>query len=319
MSVTDGTVVAVVTARTSRDLIIATTTKVICWRAADSTIQPIFSSGKSRRVLGLATDSTATCAYVLYGEGVDLYLRCISLGSHGRFEQDGQIKFENVPGSGTDWYLKPMVVAASKDDPAGVVMLTNRHGCFAFKGPNLNACTPRMLVDAHSAFLIADDSDNGIWLWDHRGLDHPNTAYAPTNSLRVSWAPGIPAGNCMTVANLDWTTNEGELDIVGLDTNGYVNTFHVAHTSVHSLNFVYRVSTTDNSYTAACLLGPGVIAAATRTNEIAWLIVRDGKMLPYRAVTRLNNTQPIVALATISQLHIIAVLANGSVIRIRHP
>ncbi len=315
--VNEGTVVAVVMASTSRDLIIATTTTVKCWRAADGQVQTVLPIGKRRRVLGLATDKHATAVCVLYGEGPDLYLRWISLGHNGHFQQEGQIKYENVPGSGSTWYLKPTINSWSDVESIGVVTLVNPYGCYSYRGTSLNACKPPFAGKKDLTYLLAEDRHGGLWIWDQIDLRFVSATHTESELIRPPWTPAVPPGSCLTVPTVDLICGDRHLEIVGVDSDGVLHWAKVI-AKQEDLNLKHHCGSRLDDYSAACLLGPNHIAAATTKGEIVWLNAANDGLTAHKRKTTLSEDSPVVALSALSQ-QVIAVLANGAVRRIKTP
>jgi hypothetical protein len=211
------------------------------------------------------------------------------------------------------WYLEPVV--GSDRGAMSITVATPRHR-LQLSGNYLAATSHhRFLPNGGLTHLLVRDGDRA-WDWDERYLRLLDAGYPPRQLCRwlPHWTPAVPPGSSLRVPRTDWLTpSPGVLEVAGVDRDGGVHWFRYdAHDPKNTA--VRTAAATDSSFTAAALLGPGVVVAASAANVIQWL-VPDGTRLRLRAAVTLQVPSRVVALVGRGPT-VAAVLADGTALRV---
>jgi hypothetical protein len=310
----DGTTVGVVAAHESRDLIVATTRAVVCWRAADGRVVPLYQ-GAGREVLGLSADPAGRMVFVLFGEGPRVYLT--SYVAHGANSFSSVAQHEVT----AQWDLRELYhlhPAAHPRDGDVRVTLYAGDKRMMFAGPLLR---PRATGEGRDVYLrVVGEPD--VWGWDVGSLRWFGDAGTVTK-WRADWEPAIPEGSPLTVRAVDWMTPSPRvLQIVGVDRPGVV---HWSKFDAHRTDGPTDSKQTASlahpaGFLAACLERPDHVVAATATNELHWLRAGGKGLEPRTAPRTLPVPARIVALAARRPGEgVAAVLEDGSAVVVHRP
>jgi hypothetical protein len=321
----EGTVTAVGVARDSGDIVVAATTALVCWQVDEGRVRPVFPTGY-RNVIALSVSAAGGVIYSLHFEDDDgsvFVLRCFATADrHGSFRPMASARVGAKEASAIGWHLQP---SPSSCGGEYTVTLAAPGGAVAYRGVHLQPQPPgwfRPEEDAVMHLLVDDDSC--IWEWDERYVHFRLLAEdGPAFGWPVPWVPGRPAGSSLLCPRVDWLTPTRRLlEVAGVDRGG----------ALYWSEFDGRVpcepppsrtvtETHPNRFLAACLLGPGVVAAVTGKNEVHWLRVAGG--LKFRAWAPPRKLAvPARAVALVSRPHaneVVAVLDDGSAVRVPKP
>jgi hypothetical protein len=128
----------------------------------------------------------------------------------------------------------------------------------------------------------------------------------------------------MTEANyhpVDWLAPaEMLLEVTGVDADGDVYWSEFDARPVTNPKVRTATAPVSTKYVAACLVGPGKVAAAAADNQIHWLHPAEGELKPLARPTPLQPPAPIFAItARPAANELVAVLSNGLALRIPFP
>jgi tetratricopeptide (TPR) repeat protein len=312
----DGFVTAVAAARDSAAVVVATTSAVVCWRPDVGVVVPVCPSG-GRIVVSVAADPTANVVYLLQENGEDLLLRCYRSGDPRPFEPGGQVGFSEVAGR-PGWQILPFV----DDGPEGpVVTVVGQIGCYQYHGLYLQPTS----FDAgigETTHLVADAGDGGWWQWVGRMVAlRPTPIAADLVRWTVPWLPGRPIGTSLANCPVDWLIPaRSVLEVCGLVAEGtlYWSRFDALDPDAPTTRT--RTRTHPDRFLAACLVTPGVVAAATGRNEVLWYRESGDGLLPHGPPIRLGVPARAVALVAPARSgRLIVVLEDGSAVQLFRP
>jgi hypothetical protein len=120
---------------------------------------------------------------------------------------------------------------------------------------------------------------------------------------------------------VDWFAHSaGSLEVAGVDTDGILHWADFFDRPGSPSPPVQSASDTQMDwYVAACLMAPRHVVAVNRRNELRWLRV-DGSKLKVTAARPLNVPARVVALVARPPAgEVMAVLADGSAVRVPRP
>lgn len=311
----DGTVTAVAVARGTFDVVVATTAAVVLWRVTEGRIIPVCPPGG--RVFGLSTDPGGRVVYVLSGAGDSAWLRCFTQSRDGSFQPMGQLERGGWEPDAGGWHLEPEA-AFEKGDYR--VTLATPAGRERLSGFYLQPGNPdRFLVDGTNTHLLVRHGDDWAWDWDERFV-----RWLSVSKMRCRWvphwSPGVPAGSPLAAPGVDWLTpSTGLLEVAGVDRDGVLHwsVFHAADPADPASQ-----SASDTQldwYTAACLVAPRQVVAATRRNEIRWLRVEGAKLKVTAAKALAVPARVVTLVARPAAGEVVAILADGSAVRVPRP
>lgn len=315
--ITDGVVRAVVKASTSNDLILATTTSVVCWRADDGLISAVCGT-REQNVLGVSTDETGHSVYVLVMTEGHGCLRFYKSELRQDFKLMGQVDLE-PPGDNVDaWYLQPN----AWDHPSGCsVTVATPEQRLHIIGPSLRQePLGPFLPTGTATHLLAVTQRDWAWDWDDRFIRlrrrrKHSIEFETACRWTPDWVPGLMGGNSMARAMIDWhSPQERVLEITTVSKAGLL--FWSEH---DGRDEEYPKSKTLSAthpagYTASCFIGPGKIAAVTAQNEVHWFRVST-TLQPISPQVKIAVPSRAVALASVGK-DLIVVLQDGSVVRV---
>jgi hypothetical protein len=128
----------------------------------------------------------------------------------------------------------------------------------------------------------------------------------------------------MTEANyhpVDWLAQaETLLEVTGVDADGDVYWSEFDARPATNPKVRTAAAPVSTKYVAACLVGPGKVAAAAADNQIHWLHPAEGELKPFARPTPLQPPAPIFAItARPAANELVTVLSNGLALRIPFP
>ena len=306
----DGTTVGVVAARESRDLIVATTRAVVCWRA-DGRVVPVCQT-LGRDVLGLSADPGGHLVYVLFGEGDRALLTSHQATGPHTFAPMAQHALDAGPPA-RDNRLNPAAWPRDGEVRATVWSGDQRH---TFAGPYLR---PRAFGGGRDVTLRVEGVHD-VWHWDRRTVHWHSGGNAIGRGV-VTWEPGTPAGSPLTVPAVDWLAPVSRvLELAGTDRDGVVHwTKFEAGKGGPGAPLTASLSH-PAGFLAACLERPGHVLAATAANELHWLRAGARGFEPRTAPRTLPVPARVVALAARRPGEgVAAVLEDGSAVVVHRP
>jgi tetratricopeptide (TPR) repeat protein len=310
-----GPVYAVVVARGSGDVVVAAAGGIAGWRR-DGTVAVYAREMPARPLLGLAASADGVIVVTLGVEGEDPTARCYALGAMepARRGLNDFLLTDGGPPAG--WYLAP--VAGADRGTVGVIIAT-RSERLGLTGSYLAATTQHgFLPEGGLTHLLVRDAHGRGWDWADRFLRQLDPGHPPrwVGRWAPHWTPAVPPGSSLTVPRTDWITPEpGVIEVAGVDRVGVAHWFRFDGRAA-SNTAPRGAATTADRFTAACLVGPGRVVAATDGNEVRWLEPTGTELRP-RAVVLLSVPARVVALATGGVTgEVVVVLADGSVLRV---
>lgn len=311
----DGTVTAVVVARDSLDLVVATTSVIICWRAADGRVVSVLPTGR-REVLGLSVAPDGDTLYVLYSDGDGTTLRCFESASPGLIVTMGLADQGVAPDE--PLYIQPSCSAWAGEP---VVTLCVRSQRVSYRGHYLLAGTPReYAAGGEHTCLLASGHGGETWDWNEGFLWYRpgSPPSGPPVRLVAPWLPGVPEGSPLVVPPLDWVTPApGILEAVGVDREGamYWSEFDARDPARRQSRTA--TATHPHGYRAACLTAPGSVVAVTGQNEVL-RFAAVGSVLKLRgAARRVDLPARAVFLAARRPANeLVVVLDDGTAVRL---
>jgi hypothetical protein len=316
----DGTVTAVAVARDSFDLIVATTSVVVCWRIDDGRVLPVCPAAGT--VIGLSTDPGGGVVYVLTTDEGEFRVRCLAAGRSGSFQAMGQKEWvegrDPVDGG---WYLEP---SASFGQGDYQVTVAGPGGRLRLSGWYLRTGYPdRYLSDGRNTHLLVRGGETRAWDWDDRLV----RLLATDSGVRVHcrwvphWTPGVPAGNPLAAPAPGWITPvPGVLEVVGIDLDGVLHWSEFDGRDAEDPGSRSASASHPDGYRAACLTAPGAVAAVTGQNEVHWLRVSGGGFKPWAAAKKLHVPTRVAAVVSRPQANeVIVLLEDASAVRVPRP
>jgi tetratricopeptide (TPR) repeat protein len=316
---TDGTVTAVIVARDTFDLIIATDTAVVCWRVDEGRIIPILAT-HSRQVIGLSTDPRGRIVFVLRAEGSDAILRCFVADGSDTFRSHGVRWLEDPELGAQRWYLQPSALIRD-DEPlitlSGAAGRTFHYGTYLRTKP-----LEWFFPDGLDTHLLLVGADGCAWDWDERFMRClPSAPGGQTCRWLPAWRPAIPAGSPLHVKAIDWLAPAPRvLEVTGLDSEGIVYWSKFDARDPDNRECRTACTAQPECYLASCLMAPGKVAAVTGRNEVHWLKASATQLKPWAASRKLSTPTRAVALAARPPAHeLLVILEDGSVVRLHWP
>lgn len=311
----DGSVYAVVVAPESGDIVVAARGGVVAWRWTDDRVRPVCPTLPGR-LLGLSVSPDAAAVYLLTVTGGEVVVHCHAAYPDG-YERRPELAVTHLGDpAAPGWHLEPL---AQRE--AGYVWVT-------VASPRQRVQLSRQLLHAteDSRFLPAGghthllvrDGPTRAWDWDDRFLRLLDGNRPPHPLCRVlpRWAPAVPSGSSLVVPRVAWLTpTPGVIEFAGTDGDGAVHWFHVD--GREPANVAARMAAAAGErFTAACLVAPGQVAAATDRNVVQWLYPDRGTLRP-RAVARLDIPARVAALVPAGATgELLAVLTDGTAVRV---
>jgi tetratricopeptide (TPR) repeat protein len=318
VQVVEGTVAAIAVARGSFDVFIATDSNVVSWRPGDGRIATVCNTLQQQVVRAISSDRQAKTVYLLcYNYVGDMFmLHCFNANRSGEFSAIGSAHIDAYG----EQYVHLQDTVEFRDGDYRIATATES-GRYTYQGWYLKNIPLQSFPSSKDRTFLLVESDGG-WLWDwHGGFLHFRS---PTNAewegMPACWTPGAQDGNPRKDPCVDWLTPAaGLIEVTGVDREGALY-----WTGLDVRDAVNRKSKTaakshNAGYLAACLLAPGVVAAATNTNEIHWFRVSGSKFIGL-GVAALNALVRVFALvAHPPSREAIAIMTDGSAIRLKQP
>ena len=247
----------------------------------------MWATSISAAVLGVSIDAEASIIYVLLGTDDRVFMVWFDEQPNGSFRSKSELDLEG-PVDGR-WYLESAVARSGRDSRvhvAGPVARTMIFGLHTHRVP--------IGYSQHGAstHLLFNDNFRHYWDWSDGFLHCRSPEGAILVRCAPHWTPGIPPGSSLATPVVDYLTPApGELEIVGIDADGILHWMSIK--IAEPATEVDTATYTDGAgFRAACLLAPGVVAAANGKNEI--LRIRRGAQ---QCIARSMHPAKIVALA----------------------
>jgi hypothetical protein len=322
----EGRVTAVAVARDTGDIVVATSSALVFWEVDEGRVLPVCSI-VWRDVFALSVASAGGLVYVLYADDDnddDSSLGCFASPSRrGSFRAQGQV-FIAVPDvNARDCYLQPEP-SSHRGEP--IITLSTPDKRLTFRGVNLQPerTTSFRPSSGGTTHLLVEHDESCSWEWEGRDL-RCRYVDGPTSTgctCQVPWVPGRPEGGTLDGTRVDWITPiQRVLEVAGVDADGALYWSEFDARGSGSTRSKTVTETHHDRFLAACLLGPGAVAAVTGQNEVHWLRVTGGPRFRAWAPPR-KLAVPARAVAIVSRPHaneVVAVLDDGSAVRVPKP
>jgi tetratricopeptide (TPR) repeat protein len=308
----DGISVGVAVARETGDVIVATTSAVVCWRPDAGRVEPVCPTGV-RTVAGLATDPAGQRVIVMLEDGDAMLLRCF-VQHHGRFTPDGQRSLARAE----SWSLW---VSDTAGPGVPDVVVSSSEAEYWLASTNLREEEVRPATGRHPPYLTVD-RPHGRWQWDDKFLrllaDDGRTV---VRRWVPPWSPDVPAGSSLVTPVLDWATPAGRvLESVGVDRKGRLHWSEWDGRDGGASGEQRASLGHDEPFLAACLVAPGLVAAATAGGRVFWLRATGRGFAEWAPPTTLAVPARPVALVARPHAHeVAAILDDGSAVRLPRP
>lgn len=313
----DGPVYAVVVAPESGDIVVAGRGGIVAWRGQDFRVRRVGFPGTAE-LLGLSVTPDGQTVVTLSAISGKVFARCYKVGDTVKVERQSEVWPSTEDGSPTTgWYLEP--VASEEGNAFHVTIATPRERLQLTGGYLAQTAHARFLSGGGATHLLARAGAERAWDWDDRflrllaGNRFPN----PVCRWLPHCTPAVPPGNSLTVPRVDWLTPlPGVLEVACVDRDGVAHWFRFDGSDPG--NTTVRVaSAARERFTAACLVLPGQIAAATDGNVVHWLRPDRTTLRPRAAAVALDVPSPVVALVARGTAgDLVAVLADGTAVRV---
>lgn len=321
----EGGVTAVAVARDTGDLVVATTRAIVVWQAADGRAVPLFPTGR-RTVLALSVSASGGVIYALSSEASPdeeehgYLLRCFaSPGRPGVFRPMSRVKVGSKDADPGGWHLQP---SPSTRGGEYSVTLATSEGRTTYRGKHLQPQRPEWYHEEQTlpTYLLVDN-ETRTWEWIDRVMECRSVSVVDYD-WPVPWVPGRPEGCSLAAPRVDWLTPTAQvLEVAGVDEGGalYWSEFDARGRSDPRAKTATEAH--PDRFLAACLLGPGSVAAVTGQNEVHWLRVTGGpKFRSWAPPRRLSVPARCVALVSRPQANeVVAVFDDGSAVRVPKP
>jgi hypothetical protein len=305
-----------VVARDTGDLVIATTSAVVCWRAGSGLVLPVLATG-ARTVLGLSTDPAGRTVFVLYGDGKDTLLRCFTSSGAGPFESMGQALIPVTTDGRDRLYLQP---SAGMCNGEPVVTLATPAGRTTYQTLYLLPEPPReFLPDGRGTTHLLARATACTWDWDDRFVRFlPGPGFNVTDRWVATWTPAVPPDSSMATAPVDWIAPAYRvLEVAGVDAEGnlYWSEFDGRNPEVRQSRTATR--THPDGFRAVCLVAPGAVMAATGRNEVSRFRVTGMELQRTSGPVTVSMPSRVVFLASRLRANgVVAITEDGSAVTI---
>jgi len=307
-----GPVHAVVVAPNSGDIIVAAAGGIIGWRR-NGTRDLFAASGAPP--LGLAVSADGSMVVDLRAEGGEPVARCYTAGVEVARRGLSELIAEGAKNPLAGWYLEPVV---GTDRGAVSVTVATPRQRLQLSGTYLAATSHnRFMPTGGLTNLLVRAGADRAWDWDERFLRLLADGEPPRSLCRwlPHWTPAVPPGSSLTVPRTDWRTpSPGVLEVAGVDRDGNVHWFRFDGSDPRN-TAADTATAAGESFTAAALVGPGQVVAASAVNVVQWMS-REGTTLRPRAEVPLRVPTRVVALVGRGAGEVVAVLADGTAVRV---
>ncbi|MBA4187712.1 MAG: hypothetical protein C0467_06795 [Planctomycetaceae bacterium] len=307
----DGTVTAVVVARGTFDIVVATTEAVVLWRVRENRVVPV-SGPHSGRVAALSVSPTGDIVYLFHKGDVRARLQCFTADRADSFSRQRALSYA-LDAETEASYLQPSASFHDNDHQVTVATPGERR---TFIGPHLRSSSEESTAtDVFETFLLVESQEGRMWDWNSWFVRWWKRASENTNDLICQWSPTSWQPKRGTV---DWIASVAHLEVTSIDRESNIRWATFDATDPESPRSRSACST-QSEYVAACLTGPGAVAAVTSLNEVQWLRVA-GQSLEVVARVSLDLPTAVVALvARPTQNEVVAILADGYAVRLTRP
>jgi tetratricopeptide (TPR) repeat protein len=320
----DGTVVAVAVARDSRDIVVASTTAVVCWRVKEQRLQQIPGGWIREEVIGLSVDDRAEHVFVLSRNGQKVTLQAFQNHVAGYFKEGGKVEFEIEETHRGEWYVSPCSRASDGGSIQVVLLSATRY--FRFQGhflkelgnsPRASSATTHLFIEAARPGEIDQD-----WWWEGETVHYGenNIPNIEERYWQPHWRPDSPRGNPILVSPMEAVAKQGTLEVAAVDAKGilcwsrFEANLEEEHPRSHQL-FSHHM----DRFAAACLLRENFVVAVTFKNEILCFKVYEGILLRCHTVPLNVPSQAVFLVSRPHAGEIAAILEDGSALLVPMP
>jgi tetratricopeptide (TPR) repeat protein len=302
------TVTAVAVARGTFDLVVAAADGVFLWRVADGRVVPVCPA--EERLRGLTVSERAEVVGAVVSDP-DWSSRLAAFADNGAggYRRTAVCVLPGDQGEGADVYLSPAATTRNGHVRITAVAAGER---VTFGGPYLSPVATEPFPEGGPVHLLVETADGYEWQWAGPAVRCRGPGADPNaHGWHVSW---VPAGGP------DWLAPEaGVLEVAAVDVGGNLRWARYDGRDPSRSGWSGGFAEHPKGYATACLVAPGVVAAATTGNEVRWLRAA-GTKLTVTASVAVREPGRIVRLAARPDPHeLAAVLADGLGLRVRRP
>ena len=305
-----GPVTAVVGVRGTFDVVVAGAGSIAVWRVAKGEVQPVATA--AGRITALAASADGDVIYaVTHAPSGQWQLRCYAAEGGGPFRPTGQHDLQLEDGNEPAIYLQP--VAHVRGGKRRITVVTDA-AASTFLGTYLQFRPVDLDRRDNTPDLVVDSGDGHCWyLANGNVLNYKSDGGPPSAAGPARWTP-TPASAA------DWLTPApGVLEVTAVDADGRVRWAEFDARDAEQPRTRSAFAAHPNGFIAACLVEPGVVAAATGTNEVQWIRVGGSGATLWASVSVGLPARIVALVARPDAGEVVAVLADGGALRLRRP
>ncbi len=320
-----GPVTAAAVARESGDLVLANAAgRIVLYRGGDEGTVTV-AWGNQALPSALALDGTARQVVAMIASPPAVWLESFVARGETGYEALTQLAVGDFP-DGLP-YLQPEIEPDAREVR---VRLLGPEADREYRGPGLLPIRTAGYPAGTSTTTLSVLANPGRWWWvgdlirlEFGGL--PVGRRQPSDlvlgTARMPWRPAVPAGSSLVFPPVDWLTPQPQvLEVAGVSGDGAVYWSEVRRFG-DTLTVATAAAEKSPGYRAACLIGPGLLAAATADNQLHWLRADGSPSLRRRAAPR-NLPHPLapVFLAHRPRANeVVVVFSDGWAVRVPKP
>lgn len=314
-----GPVAAAVVARERFGLILANTSgSVVLYRGGVAGLITV-AAGHQAKPVALATDGDGQHVIVLVAEGDRAWLESFDARGSTGYHSHGITDLGEFPNEMP--YLQPDFGGT----PDAELRLFGPEARRVFRGPALLLVRTWSYGRAIRA-RFACSAEHGLWIWRDGSIGYAdeissgssgNESPSRFTEAALPWWPVVPHGSAFGSAPVDWLRPAASvLELTGVADDGAV---YWSEARLSGDVMLQTTATISGSYRAACLLGPGRIAAVTADNQIHWLAA-SGTVLRRRGTRRIDAVAgPVFVAHRPEGNEVIVVFSDGWAVRVPKP
>ncbi|MBY0457007.1 MAG: hypothetical protein K2V38_06700, partial [Gemmataceae bacterium] len=307
----NGEVTAAAVARWTGDVVVAASGQVVCWRVSAGAVVPV--GQVNERVHFLSTTARGEVVYAVTSRPNGTWLlRAFVVLPDGNYQPTVQVTLPTGGVENPPVYLQPEPPFRAGEFRLTVAARDERLG---LAGPYLLADTDPMFEGGDGpARLLVETADGWRWMWTGGMV----VCRAPDDRLETRWpAPCVPA------SPVDWLTPApGVLQVAAVTALGGLIWHEFNGTRPQGRPEGRGAGTGPperGDYQTACLCEPGLVAASTTRNEVHWLRAAGRELTAVGTVTVRVPSRVFALVARPTAGEVVAVLADGSAVRVRRP
>jgi hypothetical protein len=307
VQVARGPVTAAVVVRDTLDVVVAAQDGVACWRVSEGRVQRVWKGGERVAALSVSARGEVVFAVAL-GADDKWRIRAFTAPWSGEFWPTTQYVLSTGGGDNPAIYLQPAAVFRGGEHRVAVSTPVEH---YRFAGPYLQTDTFQPPEPGAPVRLLVDTADGHSWSWLGESVRHRGPDEGAADRWHVPW---------MATERVDsLTPAPGVLEIVAVDVGGRLHWAEFDARNPKQLHHRSAFATHPKGYATACLVAPGVVAAATNENEVRWFNVAGGKLIV--SVARpIRHPARVFALAPRPDAsEVAAILADGHALRVGRP